>query len=273
MNLLFLIAKIAVVAFFLFMFFRSSKLVWGVGLLTVTSAILLDTFLGTFGQEEMLNQLGFFFYVIVGMLIGGAAFWFLGIMRIVSASLSNDEVSEENSAVNAQASSEEEMLPAEPAAAEPDKDPFGDLHTFISDSLSDDEVLDLAYDMGYTHRIHQAGVQTKDEHIRQILESAAEEDRISDLELAVERIKQPLPVDHLPRIEKIRSDSPPTILRQYMIATYTSEDLEQFSKEINLEWELISDGDLSAQVRVMLSTVDEDGRKEKLITLLQEHAQ
>jgi hypothetical protein len=58
-----------------------------------------------------------------------------------------------------------------------------------------------------------------------------------------------------------------------MIATYTSEDLEQFSKEINLEWELISDGDLSAQVRGMLSTVDEDGRKEKLITLLQEHAQ
>ena len=87
MNLFFLIAKIIVVAFFLIMFLRSSRLVWGVGLLTVTSAILLDAFLGTFGREEMMQQLGFFFYIIIGMLIGGAVFWFLGVMRPLAASL------------------------------------------------------------------------------------------------------------------------------------------------------------------------------------------
>ena len=81
MNLLFLIAKIVLVAFFLFMFLRSNKLIWGIGLLTVTSAILLDTFLGTFGREEMIEQFGFFFYAFAGALFAGAALWLWGILR------------------------------------------------------------------------------------------------------------------------------------------------------------------------------------------------
>ena len=80
MNLAFLITKIAVVAFFLFMFLRSNKLSWGIGLLAVTTAILLDTFLGTFGLEEMLQQFGFFFYVIVGALFAGGALWLWGLL-------------------------------------------------------------------------------------------------------------------------------------------------------------------------------------------------
>ncbi|MEZ4594930.1 MAG: hypothetical protein R3D55_27875, partial [Chloroflexota bacterium] len=60
-------------AVFLFMFWRRPSLKWGVGLLTVTSAVLLDTFLGTFNREEMLAQFGFFFYIIAGLLLGGIA--------------------------------------------------------------------------------------------------------------------------------------------------------------------------------------------------------
>ena len=80
MNLYILIAKIVLVAFFLLMFLRSNRLVWGVGLLTVTTAILLDTLLSTFSQEEILAQLGFFFYVIVGGLVAGAAIWLWGLL-------------------------------------------------------------------------------------------------------------------------------------------------------------------------------------------------
>ena len=81
MNIVILIAKVAIVLFFLFMFLRSDKLVWGIGLLTVTSAILLDTFLSTFGREEMVASLGFFFYVIAGVIFVGAAIWFWLVVR------------------------------------------------------------------------------------------------------------------------------------------------------------------------------------------------
>ena len=81
MNMLILIAKVAIVLFFLFMFLRSDKLVWGIGLLTVTSAILLDTLLSTFGWEEIVATLGFFFFVFAGVIFSGAAIWFWLVVR------------------------------------------------------------------------------------------------------------------------------------------------------------------------------------------------
>ena len=83
MSLLILITKSILVAFFLVMFLRSAKPVWGIGLLTVTSAILLDTFLGTFGRDEMLEELGFFYYVIAGALFAGATVWLWVMLRPV----------------------------------------------------------------------------------------------------------------------------------------------------------------------------------------------
>lgn len=53
------ILKLLVVLFFLIMFIRRPSAVWGIGLLTVTTAALLDTLLGTFNREEMLAELGF----------------------------------------------------------------------------------------------------------------------------------------------------------------------------------------------------------------------
>ena len=81
MSLLFLISKTLLIVFFLVMFLRTNKPAWGIGLLTVTSAILLDTFLGTLGREEMLEELGYFFYIIAGALFAGATIWFLAIMK------------------------------------------------------------------------------------------------------------------------------------------------------------------------------------------------
>ena len=81
MTLLFLVTKIVVVVFFLIMFLRSDKLVWGIGLLTVTSAILLDTFMATFGRDEMLELLGFFYYVLAGVIFAGAVLWMWTLAR------------------------------------------------------------------------------------------------------------------------------------------------------------------------------------------------
>ncbi|MCO5180917.1 MAG: hypothetical protein M9896_12815, partial [Candidatus Promineofilum sp.] len=75
------ILKLLVVLIFLIMFIRRPSVVWGIGLLTVTTAVLLDTLLGTFNRDELLAELGFFFYVISGVLLAGAAAWFWGVVR------------------------------------------------------------------------------------------------------------------------------------------------------------------------------------------------
>ena len=45
------ILKLLVVLFFLIMFIRRPRVAWGIGLLTVTTAVLLDTLLGTFNRR------------------------------------------------------------------------------------------------------------------------------------------------------------------------------------------------------------------------------
>jgi hypothetical protein len=75
------ILKLLIVLAFLIIFIRRPSVVWGIGLLTVTTAALLDTLLGTFNREELLAELGFFFYVISGVLLAGAATWFWGVVQ------------------------------------------------------------------------------------------------------------------------------------------------------------------------------------------------
>ena len=75
------VLKLLVVLFFLIKFLRRPTVVWGIGLLTVTTAVLLDTLLGTFDRDALLGELGFFFYVIAGALLAGSAAWFWGVVR------------------------------------------------------------------------------------------------------------------------------------------------------------------------------------------------
>lgn len=71
MQIAFIVLKLLVVLVFLIMFIRRPTVVWGIGLLTVTTAALLDTLLGTFNREQLLGEMGFFFYVISGALLAG----------------------------------------------------------------------------------------------------------------------------------------------------------------------------------------------------------
>ena len=79
MQIVFVVLKLLVVLLFLVRFLRRPSVVWGIGLLTVTTAVLLDTLLGTFDRDALLAELGFFFYVIAGALLAGAAAWVVGL--------------------------------------------------------------------------------------------------------------------------------------------------------------------------------------------------
>ena len=142
------ILKFIILAVFLFMFWRRPSLSWGVGLLTVTSAILLDTFLGTFNRDELLVQFGFFFYIVIGLLMGGAAFWLLSLFlpwqTAVSASATPP-----NSAVPAARASQNNTPHFSPGTDEAgtafDRQM---IYEEIRDRLGHEDVLDLLFDIG-----------------------------------------------------------------------------------------------------------------------------
>ena len=81
MQIAFTVLKLLIVLIFLVKFLRRPSVVWGIGLLTVTTAVLLDTLLGTFDRDALLGELGFFFYIIAGALLAGSAAWFWGVVR------------------------------------------------------------------------------------------------------------------------------------------------------------------------------------------------
>jgi hypothetical protein len=272
MELFFLIAKIVTVAFFLIMFLRSDKVVWGVGLLTVTSAILLDTFLGTFGQEEMIQQLGFFFYILAGALFAGATFWLWGVLRPYTKSKPQDHM-QDDSLEPVSYAPVEIVSSIEPAKDELVEIEYPVLFESIRDKLSPDQVGDLSFDMGYFAELETTTSQDNDELLLLTVERAANEDRIEELELAIERVETPLPPEHLPRLEKIQPNSPPTVLRQYMVATYSSSELEQFSTDLGFHRASLQGETLNAQARGLLLFAENSSRKSDLIDLLREYDQ
>jgi len=272
MNLFFLIAKIAIVAFFLIMFLRSSKTIWGIGLLTVTSAILLDTFLGTFGQEEMIEQLGFFFYVFAGALFAGAAVWLVG---VVWPHLRSEQP-------DVEIADRPESEPADPDTAIPSVEPIDlsqapsehqALFEHINNSFTKDNIQDLTFDMRYVELLQSSREQDEGELLRTVFERAEKEGQSEELGLAVERIQNPLPPDHLPRIEKITTQSPPTVLRQYLVQNCSNAELESIAANQELDWEFDTDETINRNVRNLLLNVQNSNKTEELIGLLQVRSQ
>ena len=146
-----LVLKFTVVAFFLFMFWRRPSLNWGVGLLTITSAVLLDTFLGTFNREDMLAQFGFFFYIIAGLLVGGAAYWLFSLFQPLPTTAKADR-SRADTAVSSPAPSQ---TPSNsPVHFSPGTDETGTafdrqmIYEEIRDRLGREDVLDLLFALG-----------------------------------------------------------------------------------------------------------------------------
>lgn len=269
-----LILKFVVMAGFLFMFWRRPSLTWGVGLLTVTSAVLLDTFLGTFNRDEMVAQFGFFFYVISGLLGGGAAFWLFSLFQPWQPIKSTAE-SATNTAVSPP------LAPTQPATAShnsvlfaPGTDETGTafdrqmIYEEIRDRLGREDVLDLLFDLG----IHDNEVMNLQQEMRQliinIMELTAQRGQTGQLALAVERILTPPAPETLPRLEKISLTSPPTILRHYLLAHYDLEKLQKTAVALGVDWEQLGVTSKKSKVRDLLHHLYRRNRMDELIDLM-----
>ena len=263
---LFLILKLFIVAFFLVMFLRKLNLAWGIGLLCVTTAVLLDTFLGVFNRDQMLANLGFFFYVIAGGLFGGTAVSLWCILRpqtvITMTATKAPTTATTNSTISPQ--------PPPPTSIEANGTAYDRqmLYDEIRSRFGREDILDLIFDLG----INESEVMTVDQDLQQLIiktmDWTEQQGQTAVLTLAVERILTPLPPDHLPRLEKITADSPPTVLRQYLLAHYTLAQLQQMADRLGLDWEQLGNGSKKEKTRSLLLYLIRRNRLHELVDLM-----
>jgi hypothetical protein len=266
-----LVLKAAVVVVFLIMFLRRPSVTWAIGLLTATTAVLLDTFLGTFGREATLTDLGFFFHIISGGLFGGAAVWIWGILRpmtseptrYVSAvpSVPTESVVYENDFQREPGESPE----IEPTAAFDRRMVYDE----IRQRFGREDILDLVFDL----RINENDVVTLHQDMNQliqaVMDTAIQRGEAGALALAVERILTPPAPEHLPRLERITVESPPTILRHYLLSHYDVAWLENAAKELEIDWEQIEGTSKKGRVRNLLLYLTRRNRLGELVGLMQ----
>lgn len=272
MTVLLLITKIVAVVFFLVMFLRGNKLFWGIGLLTVTSAVLLDTFLSTFNREQMLEELGFFYYVINGALFAGAAVWLWGLLRPHTAEHAPPPVNVRNvRPLQSLAANSEPPVWSRPPAGDTANTAYDRqmLYDQIRYRFSPEDVLDLIFDLSINENDVIALNQETHETIIRVINLAEERGQTGPLALAVERILTPIPRDTLPRLEKLNPDSPQTVLRYYLIANYTLGELEAMATELGIDWQMIAGSSKQTKVRNLLLYLYRRNRIEELLDLMQ----
>ncbi|MDX1686514.1 MAG: hypothetical protein R3248_00890 [Candidatus Promineifilaceae bacterium] len=256
---LFFLFKLLIVLFFLVMFLRRTNLVWGIGLLTATSALLLDTFLGAFGRDAIQAELGFFYHIISGSLFAGAALWLWGLLRPL---FTNQPAAQ---------------IPAFRPAAEPfppESDETGVdrqmLYEQIQTRLSPGDVRDLIFDLELNENDVLAPGEPMTATVTRLMDNAAHQGKMGALALAVERVLTPIPPENLPRREKLSVDSPPTVLRHYLLAHYSQNEIAGMATALDVDWERLDSRNKRTLARELLTYVSRRNRLDELIALIRE---
>ncbi|MFT5194714.1 MAG: hypothetical protein ACI9EW_002396 [Cellvibrionaceae bacterium] len=266
--------EIIIIIIFLVMFFRQTNIIWAVGLLTATSAVLLDVVLSIFGSDTTLASLGLWAQILGGLAFGGAAFWLWGILQPYlnngsspSAFSSPAETNEYASIQSADDPNSEQLLSRRAVGMRNDSSEY-DRHLLfdqIRKNLGPEDVLDLIFDLEMIENELISPTKNMNQTIINVMDMAHERDQMGDLALAVERILTPVPPDHFPRLSRITVESPPTILRRYLLMFYNLEMLEEMSNALEIDWERLGLGSKQQKVRNLLLWIRRRNRMPELI--------
>ncbi|MCZ7671637.1 MAG: hypothetical protein M5U34_33200 [Chloroflexi bacterium] len=239
------------------------------GLLCVTTAVLLDTFLGAFNTEQMLAELGFFFYIIAGLLVGGMAVWTWGHSQ-ASARI-NDGCRQTGHRRDAGTHAQ----PTCPGNGRYPQDTAYDrqmLYREIQSRFGLEDIFDLMFDLSINENDVMPLNNDPNQLIINIIDLAEYKGQTGDLALAVERILTPIPATALPRPEKIDVTSPPTILRHYLLVQYNLDQVKEMAAVLEIDWDALGSGSKKDKVRNMLLYLNRRNRTADLISLIRADA-
>ena len=266
------ILKIGLVALFFYRFIRQPTVLAGIGLLTISSAVLLDAASSVFGGGTVANALGYFTPVLLGGLFGGAGTWVWGMLR---------EPIQGKMEVRMPASAHpSSSAHANPAHANPARLRAGNLEQLqtaydrqmlfdqIRTRFGREDVRDLIFDMGFNENDLIGLGEDMNPVIVRLMESAEAEGLAGQLALSAERILTPPPPNSLPRLEKLDADTPPTILRHYLLATQNLRKLEDIATKLGIDWEQLPGNGKQAKTRELLLHMYRRDRIEPLIEQL-----
>jgi hypothetical protein len=212
----------------------------------------------------MLEELGYFFYIIAGALFAGATIWLWAIIKDFAFTPKKG---------------------AEAGDTSPDSGPVSDglnshredvidNHWQIVDrlqgDLSHDDLLDLIFDLGWFDDDLGLLQGENERFIKRIIGLAEDRGQLESLKLASERIITPIPPENLPRLEKLKQDSPPTLLRHFLLANYTLVELEQMIEELDVDDDIGISRLKNSNVRYLLSDLYQKNRIGALIELIQQ---
>jgi hypothetical protein len=266
----FLIIKLAVVFGFLVMFLRGARLFWGIGLLAVTTAVLLDTFLDIFGREEMLASIGSFIYIINGALFMGGLIWLWGVLRPALR----------GTAVEPVGNGQLVAAPRPVVKERPIKERVQNVDTAFDRQmlyeqmrhrLGANDLRNVIFDLSINKNEVIGLNQDANSLIVNLMDIAEDRGLGGQLALAVERVLAPLPAENLPRLEKINEDSPRAVLRHYLLANYTLADLMILAAQLNVDWDDLGGDNREAKTRELLLLLIRRNRLSELIDLLHQN--
>lgn len=277
MNIFFVL-KIVAVLFCLVMFLRRANWVWGIGLLTVTTAVFLDTVFSVFGPDTLLDQSGFFYYIMIGLLIGGAGIWLFGLLwphlntaegqpfrPLQSSKRPPPPQPYTNELDNSVGLPRRGVSMANEATAYDRQQ----LYDQIRFNLGPDDVYDLIFDLEMNENDVLMPHATFTETIINIMDQAQAMERMGDLALAVERILTPIPADHMPRLDRLTAETPPAILRRYLLTFYFVDQIHDLAHQLDIEWAQLGHDTKQTTVRTFLLYLIRRNRLPELIELMQ----
>lgn len=270
MTMVFTVLKLLIVLFFLYKFIRGGRLVWGIGLMTVTTALLLDTITGMLGQEMITARLGLFYEVLRGCMLAGGALWLFGLLRPQTLSTTITPA-------GLKAAAPFTPPPPAPPAWSTTTNEAGSpmaidrrmLYEQIRYRLSPEEVLDAMFDVGINENDVFNPTQDMSQIIVHLMDVAEAQGKSGDLALAVERILTDVAPESLPRREKLTPDSPPAILRYFLLLHYTQEELSALAEQLDIVSELFIQGGKKSFVRQMLLHLYRRNRVNDLLAVMQ----
>lgn len=293
----FLIVQLLILLFFLYQLVQGSKLIWGVGLLAIGSAVLLNLLFSTLDGEELRQTLGFWLPLINGTIFAGAGFWLFGLLQqyifpqignvigrsssvVTPSDLSLAPTTRFNfrpdaegklDGVDLEARESSEDLAQRAVSMRNEISEFDQKLLFqqIYQNLGLGDVQDLIFDLDMVENEVVSPDRNMVQTINNIMDLAYRRDQMSDLALAVERILTPLPPDHFPRLSRITTDSPRTILRRYLLTFYTVEGLEEMAVRLDIDWERLGLQSKQQKVRNLLLYVIRRRRLGELIDVMQ----